>query len=65
MVTRLNQMTPEHLGDIATEDDLTEFRNYVEALMERDGLDEADAINAIWGDGDYFSNAVRLGITEL
>lgn len=65
MVTRLSELTPEHLGDVATEDDLTEFKHYAEALMERDGLSESDAIAAIWGDGDYFSNAVRLGITEL
>lgn len=65
MVTKLSEMTPEHLGDIATEEDLTEFRNYVEALMDRDGLDEASAIQAVWGDGDYYSNAIRLGIAEF
>jgi len=62
---KLNEMTPEHLGDIATDDDLREFRNYVEALMERDGLSESDAIAAIWDDGDYYSAAIRLGLTEL
>jgi predicted phosphodiesterase len=62
---KLNEMTPEHLGDIATEDDLREFRDYVEALMDRDGLAEEDAVAAVWGDGDYYSNAISLGLTEF
>jgi hypothetical protein len=65
MIERLSDMTTEHLGDIATEDDLREFRNYVEALMERDGLSEQDAIAAVWSDGDYYSSAIRLGLKEF
>lgn len=60
----LNEMTVEHLGDDATEQDLAEFKGYVIDLRERTGMSEADAIAAVWNDGDYISAAERLGLTK-
>jgi hypothetical protein len=62
MTNRLSDLTVEHLGQDATDQDLEEFKGYVIRLMARDGLSESDAIDAIWGDGDYLSNAKRLGL---
>lgn len=62
---KLNEMTTEHLGHIATDDDLAEFKAWTRTLMERESLTEEEAIDTLWGDGDYFSNAVRLGLAEV
>lgn len=60
--TTLKNWTVENLGQSATDADLEQFRGWVERLMERDGLSEEDATAALWGDGDYASNAARLGL---
>jgi hypothetical protein len=62
MTNRLSDLTTEHLGQDATDEDLEEFKGYVARLMARDGLSESDAIEAVWGEGDYIGNATRLGL---
>lgn len=65
--TSLSQITREHLGSDATEDDLDLFRSAVTALIDGFGyedpaavLDEASAIEFVWNDGDWMGKAVSL-----
>jgi hypothetical protein len=61
-MTKLNEMTVEHLGQDATDADLDQFKDWVRELMARDGLSESSAIDRLWGSGDYLSNASDLGL---
>lgn len=61
-MTTLAALTTDHLGDIATDQDLAEFKAWATELMDRDGLTEDEAIDALWSDGDYYSNAIKLGL---
>ena len=61
-MTTLNEMTVEHLGDAATDQELAEFKGWARELMARDGMSESDAIDSLWNDGDYVSAAARLGL---
>lgn len=58
----LANMTIQNLGTEATEDDLRLFRAAVEKLMESSRYTEAEAIDAIYGDGDYLRNITALGL---
>jgi hypothetical protein len=58
----LNELTPEHLGEIATLEDVEQFRDWARELMARDGLNESDAIETLWGGGDYYARAIDLGL---
>ncbi len=49
---KLSEMTIEHLGREATEDDLRDFRDAVERIKDAIGGEQA-AIDYIWGNGDY------------
>lgn len=63
MVKRLQDLTVEHIGADATDDDLELFRHWCETLMARDGLSEEEAIAALWGQGgDYLANSAALGL---
>ncbi len=56
-------MTVEHLGPDATEADLAEFRTLCESAQAiHPDMDDAAATDAVFGDGDYFANARRLGV---
>ena len=60
---RLRDLTVEHIGPDATDDDLELFKHWCETLMTRDGMTEADAISALWGQsGDYLANSAALGL---
>lgn len=61
-MTTLNDLTIEHLGDDATAQDLAQFKGWVRELMARDEMTDEDAIDALFGDGDYLANAQRLGL---
>lgn len=61
-MTTLNEMTVEHLGPDATDEDLEQFKDWARELMARDGLSESTAIDTLWNDGDYFSKASELGL---
>jgi hypothetical protein len=51
-MTTLREMTVEHLGNEATESDLTEFVEAVDRV--RDGFaTEAEAIDYVWNDGEW------------
>ncbi len=60
-MTSYRTMTTEHLGPDATEADLAEFRGLCEEA-ERLNPDIEDITAAVFGDGDYFANARRLGV---
>ena len=54
MEATLRDLTIEHLGRDANELDLQEFRQAVEAyICEACGIDEATAMDYVWGDGDF------------
>jgi phosphoribosylamine-glycine ligase len=61
-MAKLNEMTAEYLGPDAAPEDLEQFKDWVRELMARDGYPEWEAIDALWGDGDYLRNAVELGL---
>jgi hypothetical protein len=61
-MTKLNEMTTEHLGQDATDADLDQFKGWARELMARDGMSESDAIDTLWNDGDYTSKAAELGL---
>ena len=55
------KMTVEHLGPDATELDLIEFQSIcLEA--ERLNPNIENITDAVFGDGDYLENAIRLGV---
>lgn len=61
MATHYTDMTTEHLGPDATEQDLAEFVEICEQAEElHPEID--DITEAVFGDGDYFRNARRLGV---
>lgn len=71
MQTPASKMTIEHLGRAADEADLATFRTLVRDLMNRDGLSEQAATDALWGNGGmplltiephWWENAKSLGL---
>lgn len=61
MSTAYQNMTIEHLGPDATEADLNEFREICsEAARLHPEIE--DITEAVFGDGDYFANARKLGV---
>lgn len=60
-MTHYSKMTPEHLGSDATERDLAEFTMVCE-MVEELHPDLENVTNAVWGDGDYIGNAIKLGV---
>jgi len=63
-MTTLHELTVEHLGPEATEGDLAQFRDWTRELIERgDATTEQEAVDLLWGGGDYYANASRLGLT--
>lgn len=61
MTTCYHDMTTEHLGPDATAADLAEFKAICEEA-ERLHPEIEDITDAVWGDGDYYRNAKRLGV---
>jgi len=57
-------MTTEHLGPDATDDDLEDFRAICREA-ERLHPEIEDITNEVFGDGDYFRNAKRLGVEVI
>lgn len=59
-------MTVEHLGPDATEQDLVEFRALcVEVQRIRPSMSDDAVTEAVFGDGDYFANAKKLGVRDV
>lgn len=62
-MTTLATITREHLGGDATAEDVAEFAGHVEELLaRRPELDEAEAVEVVWNDGDYLAAARRLAL---
>lgn len=59
--TSYQNMTTEHLGPNATTSDLAEFCAIC-AEAERLHPEIEDITEAVFGDGDYFANARKLGV---
>ena len=51
---------PNTLGMSPTDEDVDLFAMAVEGAMDTEGLAEADAINYVWGDGDWYERAMIL-----
>jgi hypothetical protein len=62
--TTLAELTVEHLGDSATEADLIAFEAAVRNYAEAEGATEEEAIDAIWGAGDFWGRVVRWAPEE-
>lgn len=56
-------MTAEHLGPTATAGDLAYFQAACRRLVERDGLTEQEATDAVWRDGDWYRRVAEI-LTE-
>lgn len=56
----LRSITLEMLGSEANEADVELFRELCREYMFRTGATEADAIDAIWGEGDFIKSAKHL-----
>lgn len=61
-MTKLKDLTPQHLGWDATETDLREFQRLARLLAVEKGIDEDEAAELLFGDGDWPSNALQYGI---
>lgn len=58
-----SELEMDHIGQDATETDLAEFVSLCEQLQEiRPESSEAEVIEELWGNGDYYRNAKRLGL---
>ena len=53
------EMAIEHLGDIATEQDLTDFRGACAAYQDSTGASDLEATDYIWDDGDWLRRALK------
>ena len=60
MATAVSDLTTEHLGQYATVADLDEYRAMVTTVAERLNIDEDEANELVWGEGDYMRNYTRL-----
>ena len=66
MTTDFRNMTVEHLGSYATEQDLTEFVALCEEVAYMNPqMDDDEVTEAVYGDGDYFANAKKLGVRDV
>ena len=64
-MTNYKSMTIEHLGPEATESDLAEFCGLCVRVQELHPELNDDAVtDAVFGDGDYFANAAKLGVVS-
>jgi hypothetical protein len=61
VVTKINDLTADHIGNVATSDDLTQFKaacwNW---LDENPEATEQEAIDYVWGDGDFSTRVAEL-----
>lgn len=65
-MTNYKNMTTEHLGPDATEQDLVEFRALcAEVQRIKPELSDDAVTEAVFGDGDYFANAKKLGVRHV
>jgi len=61
-MTTFREMETEHLGQDATENDLAEFVELCEQVqLLNPEWDDDETTEAVFGDGDYYRNAKRLG----
>ncbi len=63
MARTLQDLTVDHLGATATEQDLTDFKAAVERVLPAFRGNEARAINYIWNDGDCYRRMLDAGQT--
>ena len=64
MTTIYKNMDVSDIGPDATEADLAEFLELCGQVQElHPEMTEAEVAESVWGDGDYFRNAQRLGAT--
>lgn len=54
------EMTREYMGPEATEDDLYRFRAACANYLSANLCSEAEATDAIWGDGDCWARVIAL-----
>jgi len=63
-MTNYREMDTDHLGVEASEDDLAEFVELCEQVQSlHPDMDDDDVTEAVFGNGDYFRNAKKLGAT--
>jgi hypothetical protein len=63
-MTKLSDITIEHLGADAGIVDLVQFTAWVREMVERrPDLSEDEAVDTLWGTGDYRKNARLLGLS--
>ena len=53
------EMTTDDLGDMATEQDLQDFSSACAAYQEQTGASDQEAMDYIWGDGDWLPRALE------
>lgn len=64
MKTDFRNMDTDHLGNEVTEDDLAEFVELCEQVQAlHPDMDDDDVTDAVFGNGDYYRNAKKLGAT--
>lgn len=56
------EMTTEHLGDTATEDDLAVFAAACEAFQEQNDCTDLEATEYVWGNGDWCSSIENIPV---
>ena len=56
--TTYRDMTEEHLGDMATSDDLKAFVTACEAYQRATGYSDSEATEYVWNDGDWWQRAL-------
>jgi hypothetical protein len=54
------EMTPDDLGNVATDADLQEFQSACVAYQDRTGASAKEATDYIWGDGDWLPRALGV-----
>ena len=65
MTRTLNDLRADELGERATAADLAEFCTFCRrAINRRLATTEEEAMDLVWGTGDYLRNARRLGLDE-
>ena len=53
------EMTVEHLGDMATEEDVAQFREACRQYQLRTGASAQEATDYMWGSGDFLRRVLE------
>lgn len=65
-MTNFNHVTAEQLGQDATEQDVIEFQALCREVKRlHPEMDDEAVTEAVWGDGDYYANAKKLGVHDV